>query len=212
MCSGEDVSSIIAPLVAAELAAPDGDICAAQFRRQLDVTRGCELDECHSESQCGCVAFGCGGHWPAGTGSGELPRAFFDGVVCGVGTGGSNSQSGTTTGEGGGSSARSAEATRGGQSARSASVTGTGGDADRQGHVEGGVHPHEAPVDFEALYVEMEFFDDVKGGCLDKGKVIEARRLEMEYFHKHGCVLEGPKGRSQAAWGQGDHHEVDRHQ
>ena len=57
-----------------------------------------------------------------------------------------------------------------------------------QGVAGDSVHPHEAPVDFHKLYAEMEFYDDVKGGPLDRDEVIKARRLEMDYFKNMGCI------------------------
>lgn len=52
--------------------------------------------------------------------------------------------------------------------------------------------PHGPPIDFEALYAQMEFRDDVKGGPLDRDEVIKARRLEMDYFRRmcgrQGCL------------------------
>ena len=36
----------------------------------------------------------------------------------------------------------------------------------------------------EHLYSGKEFFDDVHGKRLDKGRAIEARRLELEFFRK----------------------------
>ena len=47
-------------------------------------------------------------------------------------------------------------------------------------------HPHEATVNFEELYAQVEFFDDVKGGRLDWAEVTKARRLEIDYFKKMG--------------------------
>ena len=63
-----------------------------------------------------------------------------------------------------------------------------------QGHFGGEAHPHEAPIDFESLYANMEFFDDVKGGSLDRSKVIAARRLEMDYSKKIGVYYKVPIG------------------
>ena len=72
--------------------------------------------------------------------------------------------------------------------------------------------PHESPVDFHKLYAQLKFFDDMKGGYLEKERVIEARLLEMVYFRKMGGVLKGSEGGGEEARSQGDHHEVDRHQ
>ena len=52
--------------------------------------------------------------------------------------------------------------------------------------------PHEE-VDFEALYAGGWFVDDVKGGILDRGKVIEARRLEMDFFKRLGVYRKLPR-------------------
>ena len=72
--------------------------------------------------------------------------------------------------------------------------------------------PHEPPIDFKVLYAQMEFYDDVKGGPLDREEVIKARRLEMDYFRKTGGVFKGPVGGGQEARVEGDHHQVGRHQ
>ena len=43
---------------------------------------------------------------------------------------------------------------------------------------------------WEKLYREVDFFDDVHGGkWLDKEKVIEARKVELEFFRKMGCTV-----------------------
>ena len=52
--------------------------------------------------------------------------------------------------------------------------------------------PHESPVNFHELYENIEFFDDMKGGPLDREKVIEARRLEMEYVRNMGVYSKVP--------------------
>ena len=86
------------------------------------------------------------------------------------------------------------QATRSEESVRSADEKDFGGTVGRQGPAERGeAHPHEAPIDFDRLYAEMEFFDDVRGGGPDRDKVISARRLEMEYFKKMGVYSKVPK-------------------
>ena len=53
--------------------------------------------------------------------------------------------------------------TRSGESAKPTGGAGVGGAGGTQGTVAGEtMHPHESPIDFEKLYVGMEFFDDVK--------------------------------------------------
>ena len=49
-------------------------------------------------------------------------------------------------------------------------------------------HPHEPepPVDLEWLYGNSEFYDDVKGGGLDRSLTIQARQLEMQFFRRMG--------------------------
>ena len=54
-------------------------------------------------------------------------------------------------------------------------------------------HPHEEEVDFQKLYVGYEFSDDVKGGHLDRGRVIAARKLEMDYFKQMGVHRKVPR-------------------
>ena len=48
-------------------------------------------------------------------------------------------------------------------------------------------------MDFDALYAQMEFYDDVKGGPLDRARVTEARKLEMQYFNKMGVYTKVPR-------------------
>ena len=48
--------------------------------------------------------------------------------------------------------------------------------------------PHEKEIDLDRLYEGGWFVDDVKGGQLDKDKVIQARRLEMDFFRKMGST------------------------
>ena len=62
-------------------------------------------------------------------------------------------------------------------------------------------HPHEPTVDFHKLYEQREFHDDMKGGRLDKEKVIAARRLEIEYFQKMGGCTQRSQGRRPGALG-----------
>ena len=54
-------------------------------------------------------------------------------------------------------------------------------------------HPREAEVNFGELYRKYEFGDDVKGGSLDKEKVMTARRLEMGYFKERGVYTKVPR-------------------
>ena len=49
-------------------------------------------------------------------------------------------------------------------------------------------HPHAAEVDFEQLYWQTEFHDDVKGGVLPKYLVAEGRKFEMDYFKNMGST------------------------
>ena len=73
------------------------------------------------------------------------------------------------------------DATRSGKSVEPTSVGNYGGEVGSQAKVGGELeHPHEPPIDFERLYAQMEFYDAVKGGHLEREKVIEARRLEMD--------------------------------
>ena len=72
------------------------------------------------------------------------------------------------------------KATRSGLNVAPANRAGTGGYAGNQGGDM--VSPHEPQVDFETLYADMGFYDDVKSCRLDLDKVISAKRLEMEYF------------------------------
>ena len=51
---------------------------------------------------------------------------------------------------------------------------------------------------FENLYAQMEFWDDVKGGHLDRAQVIEARRLEMAYFKRMGVYSKVPIGEARS--------------
>ena len=48
--------------------------------------------------------------------------------------------------------------------------------------------PHEESMghDLRRLYGDVEFFDDVIGGILDKALMIEARKLEMAFFQRMG--------------------------
>ena len=93
-----------------------------------------------------------------------------------------------------------AHATQRGKNAQPTNTTGNGGEVGSQGSAGGNeAHPHDAPVDFHKLYVDMEFYDDVKGGELDREKVIEARRLEMQYFKTMGVYSKVPRGRPRAS-------------
>ena len=60
-------------------------------------------------------------------------------------------------------------------------------------------HPHEPEVNLESLYHGLEFSDDMKGGKLNRVKVIEARRLEIAYFKKMGVYTKVPRGEARAA-------------
>ena len=53
--------------------------------------------------------------------------------------------------------------------------------------------PHESEVNFEALYRGGWFVDDVKAGELDKPRVIEARKLEMDFFKQMGVYRKIPR-------------------
>ena len=50
--------------------------------------------------------------------------------------------------------------------------------------------PHETEESekrrWQAMYRDMEFYDDVKGAWLDKEEVVKARRLELEFFRNMG--------------------------
>ena len=48
--------------------------------------------------------------------------------------------------------------------------------------------PHADAVDerLKSLYADVEFFDDVNGGQLNKELVVQARKLEMAFFQKMG--------------------------
>ena len=48
-------------------------------------------------------------------------------------------------------------------------------------------------MDFQKLYVGYAFSDDVKGGHLDREKVITARQLEMVYFKRMGVYRKVPR-------------------
>ena len=102
------------------------------------------------------------------------------------------------------------DAARSGERAKPTGNGGTGGTVGSQGVVGGDPDsPHEPSINFHELYAQMVFYDDMKGGALDKEKVIAARRLEMDYFRKMVGLFEGPIDRGQEAWDEGDHHEVD---
>lgn len=45
-------------------------------------------------------------------------------------------------------------------------------------------HPHDELKDFNSLYEDMEFFDDVCGRPLDNDLATKARKLEMDFFRK----------------------------
>ena len=44
-------------------------------------------------------------------------------------------------------------------------------------------------TDYKELYAGVEFYDDVNGGPLRKDLMIEARKLEMQFFRKMGYIL-----------------------
>ena len=60
-------------------------------------------------------------------------------------------------------------------------------------------HPHEPEVNLESLYHGLEFSDDMKGGKLNRVKVIEARRIEIAYFKRMGVYTKVPRGGARAA-------------
>ena len=57
------------------------------------------------------------------------------------------------------------------------------------------VHPHLEDPDWQALYRDGYFVDDVKGGTLDKEQVIQARKLEMTFFRKMGVYRKMSKSK-----------------
>ena len=80
-------------------------------------------------------------------------------------------------------------------------------------------HPHDTEEElerregawFESLYHDQEFYDDVNGGVMDKQKVIEARRLEMKFFHRYGRMDEGTQERSSSKRRYLDRYEMGGH-
>ena len=65
--------------------------------------------------------------------------------------------------------------------------------------MEGVLHPHEPEVDFEELYRGFEFYDDVKGGSLDRNEMIKARKLEVAYFKRMGVYTKVPRNEAKGA-------------
>ena len=49
------------------------------------------------------------------------------------------------------------------------------------------------------LYYGFEFYDDVKGGALNREKVISARKLEVAYFENMGVYTKVPRSEAKDA-------------
>lgn len=70
-------------------------------------------------------------------------------------------------------------------------------------------HPHEDTKYIEYLYAGKGFFDDVHGKWLDKSRVIEARRLELDFFGKMVGIHQGSPQRRRRR--QNHYHKMDKH-
>ena len=63
--------------------------------------------------------------------------------------------------------------------------------------------PHDEEEDWQKLYDGVKFYDDLNaGGELDKNKVIEARKLEMQFFKKMGVYTKVHKSEVRANGGK----------
>ena len=73
------------------------------------------------------------------------------------------------------------------------------------------LHEESTGLDLEHLYSDVEFFDDVNGGSLDKALMVEARKLETVFFRRLWLLHESKPFGGLQSRRKGHQDQVGRH-